>query len=241
MISERIAKVIARAGICSRRDAEQLVFQGRVGVNGVIIQTPAVKVDRHDTVSVDGEIVSLAYPRVRLWLFHKPRGYLTTHRDPQHRPVVFDLLPKTMPRVISVGRLDYHSEGLLLLTNDGDFARYLALPATGWEREYRVRAYGRVERKRLAQLEKGICIDNIIYCAVRVAIRTSSGDNTWFDVTLAEGKNREIRKMFAHIGLAVNRLIRISFGPFQLGRLSVGKLQEVPYSQLHHYVDKARE
>jgi 23S rRNA pseudouridine2605 synthase len=224
---QRIAKVLARAGLCSRRDAERWVAGGRVSVNGEVLTTPAVIVGDDDDIRVDG--VPLPEPqRARLWRYHKPAGLVTTHRDEKGRPTVFAALPKGLPRLISVGRLDLNSEGLLLLTNDGALARRLELPATGWLRRYKVRVHGIVDPTRLAVLEKGITIDGVAYGAVRTRIERQQGSNAWLAMALREGKNREVRRVLEHLGYAVTRLIRLSYGPFQLGRLERGGLEEVP-------------
>ncbi len=224
---ERIAKRLARAGLCSRRDAERWIAEGRVMVNGRILDTPAVVVSEADRIVVDGK--PLAAPeRTRLWLFHKKRGLMTTHRDPQGRPTVFESLPEDMPRVISVGRLDFNSEGLLLLTNDGALARRLELPSTGWLRRYRVRVHGQVVDQLLARLAQGITIDGISYGAIQASVERQKGDNAWLLIGLREGKNREIRRVMEHLGYPVSRLIRVAYGPFQLGALLEGEVKEVP-------------
>lgn len=228
---ERIAKRLARAGICSRRDAERLIAAGRVAVDGRTLTTPAVLVTAASAITVDGQPVGEA-PPPRLWRYHKPRGLITTHRDPQGRKTIFDALPADMPRVISVGRLDVESEGLLLLTNDGALARHIELPSTGWARRYRVRVYGKPDPKALADLERGVTIDGMRYGTVRAAIEHQGGANSWIAVTIHEGKNREIRRVMEHLGLSVNRLIRVGFGPFQLGKLEPGEVAEVPRRML---------
>jgi 23S rRNA pseudouridine2605 synthase len=223
---ERIAKVIARAGICSRRDAERLIADGRVTLNGRALTTPAVTVGQEDRIEVDGKPLGTR-ERTRLWLFNKPKGLVTTNRDPEGRPTVFSALPPDMPRVLSVGRLDINTEGLLLLTNDGGLARVLELPSTGWLRRYRVRAHGRIDQHSLDVLRGGVTIDGMIYGAVEAEIDRVQGTNVWLVVGLREGKNREVKRVLEHLGLSVNRLIRISYGPFQLGDLDEGEVREV--------------
>ena len=224
---ERVAKWIARAGICSRRDAEKLIAEGRVAVDGRKIDSPALALADPARIAVDGKTLPPIEP-TRLWRYHKSPGCVTTARDPQGRPTVFEKLPPEMPRVISIGRLDLNSEGLLLLTNDGELARKLELPANGWRRVYRVRAHGAVDEARLDGLKDGIEIDGVRYGAIEVSIDNQSGANTWFTITLTEGKNREIRKVLEHLGLSVNRLIRLQYGPFKLGDLTRGAVAEVP-------------
>jgi 23S rRNA pseudouridine2605 synthase len=223
---ERIAKVIARAGLASRREAEAWIAAGRVAVNGAIIRSPAISITPHDRITVDGQALPRR-ERTRLFLFHKPRGVLTAHGDPRGRPTLFEILPKNLPRLISVGRLDLNSEGLLLLTNDGGLARVLELPATGWLRRYRVRAHGRIAQNELDRLGAGIAIDGIRYGAIEASVDRVQGSNVWLTFAMREGKNREVRKVLGHLGLAVNRLIRVSFGPFQLGDLAPGEIAEV--------------
>ena len=222
----RIAKAMARAGLCSRREAERWIAEGRVSVNGQVLATPAVEVKPKDRILVDGRPLPVAEP-ARLWRYNKPKGVVTTHNDPQGRPTVFDSLPPDLPRVISVGRLDFNTEGLILLTNDGELARHLELPATGWLRRYRVRAKGRVNADDLASLKDGVEVEGVRYGPVEVAIDTMQGANTWLTVGIREGKNREVRKVLAHLGLEVNRLIRVSFGPFQLLDLKPGEAESV--------------
>ncbi|MFC5066669.1 pseudouridine synthase [Flaviflagellibacter deserti] len=222
----RIAKVIARAGLTSRRDAEAWIAAGRVALNGEVIDNPATTVGPRDRVTVDGEPLP-ARERTRLWLYHKPRGLVTTARDPEGRPTVFDVLPDELPRVVSVGRLDINTEGLLLLTNDGGLARVLGHPDTGWLRRYRVRAFGEVTPDKLSALYKGIEIEGFSYGPIEAVIDRQQGDNAWLTLGLREGKNREVRKVLEHLGLQVNRLIRISFGPFQLGEMAEGQVEEI--------------
>ena len=222
----RIAKVMARAGLCSRRDAEAWIAEGRVSVNGKILDSPAFNVSEADDVRVDGN--PLAAPeRTRLFLFHKPRGLVTTARDPEGRPTIFDALPPDLPRVVAVGRLDINSEGLLLLTNDGGLARVLELPATGWLRRYRVRAHGAIDQASLDRLRDGVTVDGVDYLGIEAKLDREQGSNAWITAGLREGKNREIKRVFEYLGLAVNRLIRVSFGPFELGDLAEGELAEV--------------
>ena len=224
---ERIAKWLARAGVASRRDAEKLLAEGRIRLNNAAVAHPATFVSAGDLVVVDGVVVD-APDRTRLWRYHKPVGLVTTHRDPQGRPTVFDKLPPGLPRVISVGRLDLNSEGLLLLTNDGALARKLELPATGWIRRYRVRVHGRVDERRLAALAHGVTIDGVAYGTIEAGLDSRRGDNAWLTVSLREGRNREVRRVMTHVGLAVARLIRIAYGPFQLGTLPRGTVNEIP-------------
>lgn len=224
--SERIAKRMARAGLCSRREAEAWIEEGRVKVNGKKIFSPALNVSAADKITVDGNEVA-EKEATRLWLYHKPSGLVTTHKDPEGRPTVFQALPKNMPRVISVGRLDLTSEGLLLLTNDGELARKLELPATGWIRRYRVRAYGAITPKMLDSMKRGLTIDGVKYGSAEATVEQKTGGNSWLTVSLTEGKNREIRKIFEHFDCKVNRLIRIAYGPFQLGNLPRGEVKEV--------------
>lgn len=222
----RIAKAMADAGLCSRREAERWIEAGRVSVNGETLKTPAVTVSGTDKVLVDGNPLPQR-TSVRLWRYHKPKGLITTHNDPEGRKTVFDALPKDIPRVISVGRLDLSTEGLLLLTNSGELARHLELPSTGWLRRYRVRAKGRVTRERLEALKEGVTIDGVKYGAVDARLDREQGANSWLTVALREGKNREVKRIAAHLGLEVNRLIRTSFGPFSLGDLKPGTIEEV--------------
>jgi 23S rRNA pseudouridine2605 synthase len=223
---DRIAKVMARAGLCSRREAEAWIAEGRVKVNGEKLTSPARNVTPRDDIRIDGKPLP-DKEKIRLWRYHKPRGLLTTAKDPQGRPTVFESLPPELPRVVSIGRLDLNSEGLLLLTNDGELARRLELPSTGWVRRYRVRVNGTVEVAHLDALRKGITLEGIKYGAVQATLDRQQGDNAWLTMALTEGKNREIRKLCGHFGWAVSRLIRLSYGPFQLGNLEKGQVEEV--------------
>lgn len=222
----RIAKAMARAGLCSRREAERWIADGRVSVNGKLLKTPAVEVGPGDKIIVDGKPLPSAEPP-QLWRYHKPKGVVTTHSDPQGRPTVFEKLPPEMPRVISIGRLDFNTEGLLLLTNDGALARHLELPSNGWVRRYRARAKGRVSPDDLAKLKDGITIEGVSYGSVEAKVDSVQGANTWLTIAISEGKNREVRNVLSHLGLTVNRLIRISFGPFQLLDLQPGAVEAV--------------
>ncbi|MBY0362006.1 MAG: rRNA pseudouridine synthase, partial [Phreatobacter sp.] len=223
---ERIARVLARAGLCSRREAEEWIEAGRVSVNGTVLTSPAMNVTERDVVLVDGEKLP-ERERTRLWLYHKPAGLVTTNSDPEGRPTIFDRLPDDLPRVVTVGRLDINTEGLLLLTNDGGLARVLALPATGWLRRYRVRAHGSVDQATLDRLRKGIEVDGIEYGPIEAELDRVQGANSWLTLSLREGKNREVKNVLGAIGLDVNRLIRVSFGPFQLGELPEGEVDEI--------------
>ena len=224
---ELIAKRLARAGLCSRREAERWIAAGRVAVNGTRIETAATTVVAADRITVDGKPVPAPEP-TRLWRYHKPAGLLTTTRDPEGRATIFERLPADLPRVMTIGRLDLNSEGLLLLTNDGALARRLELPATGWVRRYRVRVHGAPDDAALKKLERGVTLDGMAYGPIRAVIDRVTGHNAWLGVTLREGKNREVRRVLEHLGLAVNRLIRVAFGPFQLGGLAPGEVAEVP-------------
>ena len=240
LMSERIAKVIARAGLCSRRDAERWIADGRVAVNGTTLSTPAFTVTPDDKIVVDGKPLPTVEP-ARLFLYHKPVGLVTTARDEKGRATVFDNLPLRLPRVVSVGRLDLNSEGLLLLTNDGALARHLELPANAWKRRYRVRVHGKVRLADLAKLAKGVTVDGINYGRIEAILdpgpaKERSATNTWLLVTLQEGKNREIRKVMNHLGLEVNRLIRTAYGPFELGQLPPGSVSEVPPATLRRHL-----
>jgi 23S rRNA pseudouridine2605 synthase len=223
---ERIAKRLARAGLCSRREAETWIVAGRVSVNGKVLETPAFTVGPKDWIEVDGAPLPQV-ERTRLWLFHKPAGLVTTARDPEGRPTVFSALPKDMPRVLSVGRLDINTEGLLLLTNDGGLARILELPQTGWLRRYRVRAHGEISQERLDTLKEGIAVEGVLYGSMEATLDRKQGSNVWITLALREGKNREVKKVLGALGLTVNRLIRVSFGPFQLGDLAEREVREI--------------
>ena len=222
----RVAKAMARAGLCSRREAERWIEEGRVAVNGAKISSPALDVGPTDRIIVDGEPMPDAEP-VRLWRYHKRRGLVTTHKDPEGRPTVFAHLPPDLPRVVSVGRLDFNTEGLLLLTNDGELARHMELPATGWLRKYRVRAHGSITQVRLDALKGGIEIEGVRYGPVEATLDSQQGRNCWLTLGLREGKNREVRNILGSLELMVNRLIRISYGPFQLLDLEEGKAESV--------------
>ena len=224
---ERIAKVMARAGVCSRRNAEEWIAAGRVSVNGERLTSPAFNVSDKDVVLIDGEPMR-AKERTRLWLYHKTRGLVTTARDPEGRPTIFDQLPSDVPRVVAIGRLDINTEGLLLLTNDGGLARLIELPQTGWLRRYRVRVHGAVDIAALERLKDGVTVDGVDYRGIEAKLDRQQGANAWLTMGLREGKNREIKRVLEHLGVAVNRLIRISFGPFELRDLEEGAVVEVP-------------
>jgi len=224
---ERVAKLLARAGLCSRREAERWIAEGRVSLDGRVLESPAVVATAESDLRVDGKPIPQKEP-ARLWRYHKPAGLVTTHRDEKGRPTVFERLPPELPRVVSVGRLDLTSEGLLLLTNDGGLARALELPSRGWTRRYRVRVHGSVEAPRLKSLEKGLTLDGISYGPIRAELERAQGSNAWITMALQEGKNREIRRVLAYLGLDVTRLIRIAYGPFQLGHLPRGNVEEIP-------------
>lgn len=224
---ERIAKALARAGVCSRRDAEKLIAAGRVSVNGETLASPARNVTAKDVIAVDGRRIRAAAP-TRLWRYHKPPGLVTTHRDPQGRKTVFETLPPALPRVISVGRLDLNSEGLLLLTNDGALARRLELPSSGLVRRYRARAFGAVTQAELDALAHGVEIAGVRYGPIAAELERKQGGNCWISVSLSEGKNREVRRVLEALGLKVNRLIRTAYGPFVLGTLKPGAIEEAP-------------
>ena len=229
----RIAKAIAHSGLCSRRDAEKWIAQGRVSINGKCLDTPAYIIKENDKITVDGE--PLAQPQnIRLWRYHKPKGLVTTHKDPEGRTTVFEALAanRDMPRVISIGRLDINTEGLLLLTTNGDLARTIELPETGWLRRYRVRANGRVSQQQLDKLAKGITVEGVRYGPIQAELEKQQGANNWIKMGLREGKNREIKKVLAALGLQVNRLIRTSYGPFVLGEMKVSECKEISQKAL---------
>jgi len=234
---ERIAKRLARAGLCSRREAERWIGDGRVAVDGKVLTTPAVLVTAQSRITVDGKPVA-GPEKARLWRYHKPRGLVTTESDPQGRPTIFASLPSSLPRVVKVGRLDLTSEGLMLLTNDGALARHLELPSTGWVRRYRVRVHGIVDPARLETLKNGITIAGIEYGAIEAALERQQGANAWIVFALREGKNREVRRICEFFGWRVSRLIRLSYGPFQLGALERGAVEEVPGKVLREQVPR---
>lgn len=228
---ERIAKRLARCGLCSRREAERWVRDGRVEVDGKVLVTPAVSVTLENKIVVDGRPLP-EEPPAECWRYHKPRGVLTTSKDPMGRSTIFDKLPETLPRVITVGRLDFNTEGLLLLTNDGDLARYLELPSTGWTRRYRVRVHGKIDQPALDSIAKGIRIGGINYLPLRAKLDRVKGDNAWLTLYLSEGKNREVRYLMEYLGLKVTRLIRTAYGPFVLGELARGHVEKIDGSTL---------
>jgi 23S rRNA pseudouridine2605 synthase len=245
---ERIAKRIARAGLCSRREAEAWISAGRVIVDGKKLTSPALVVGPRARILVDGKPLRAAEP-TRLFRYHKPRGLLTTARDPEGRDTIYDRLPAELPRLMPVGRLDLTSEGLLLLTNDGELKRRLELPATGWLRRYRARVNGRVDPARLPGLAEGIRVEGVDYGSIKASLDRQQGENAWLTLSLAEGKNREIRRVLEHLGWPVNRLIRVAYGPFQLGHLPRGGVEEVPPKVLReqlglesrHHADRRRQ
>jgi 23S rRNA pseudouridine2605 synthase len=235
---ERIAKWLARAGVASRRDVEKMLSEGRIKLNGKLLDHPASFVTPGDVVQVNGKVID-APARTRLFRYHKPEGLMTTHKDPEGRPTVFEKLPPGLPRLISIGRLDLNSEGLLLLTNDGALARLLERPETGWLRRYRVRVNGYVDEKALAALSHGVTVEGERYGPIDAGLDSRKGDNAWLSVGLREGRNREVRRVMAHLNLQTSRLIRIAYGPFQLGLLPRGSVEEVPAKILREQLPKA--
>ena len=235
---ERIAKVIARAGVCSRRDAERLIAEGRVLLNDKIVASAAVNVVDSDAIIVDGKPLARG-EKTRLWRYHKPEGLVVSHKDPKKRVTVFDALRSRLPRVLSIGRLDIGTEGLLLLTNDGELARLLELPASGWIRRYRVRGFGKPSAEALSRLKDGVTIEGIHYGPIEAALDKVQGSNSWLTFAIREGKNREVKRVCEHLGLKVNRLIRTSFGPFELGNLPRGEIEEVPTRMVEALTGKA--
>jgi 23S rRNA pseudouridine2605 synthase len=236
-VADRIAKVMARAGLCSRREAERWIEEGRVKVNGQTITSPALNVEDSDKISVDGQRLPEKEPS-RLWKYYKPRGLVTSHNDEQGRQTIFDVLPDHLPRVISVGRLDLNTEGLILLTNDGELARHLEHPSTGWIRRYRVRVFGDVDPLLLKRLEDGVTIMGVRYGSIMATLDRQQGDNAWITIAITEGKNREIRKVMEHLGYQVNRLIRVSYGPFTLGEMKEGEVLSIPNRVLKDQLGK---
>ncbi len=224
-MKERIAKFMARSGVCSRREAERWIEDGRVQVNSVLLHSPAITVSEHDIILIDGKPLPSKEPAC-LWLYHKPKGLITSHKDPENRPTIFEALPKDLPRVISVGRLDRMTEGLLLLTNDGDLARKLELPATRLKRVYQVRVYGHLQESKLKEIAKGITFEGIHYQGAEVTVLKRSGMNSWLEVSIYEGKNREVRNLMTYLNVQVSRLIRVAYGPYNLGDLAVGQVKK---------------
>jgi len=235
--THRVAKIIARSGFCSRREAERLIKNGRVKVNKKIITSPALNIRKDSEISIDDRLIR-KWDRTRLWLYHKPSGLLTTNSDPQGRPTIFDHLPVDLPRLVSVGRLDLNSEGLLLLTNDGDLSRYLELPKTGWSRKYRVRIFGKIDEHQLDKLREGISLKGINYSPMGVTLDSQGKTNSWLTVVLKGGKNREIRETFGSFGVRVNRLIRIAYGPLNLGGLGKDEIVELESDTLQKKILK---
>jgi len=235
---ERLAKRMARAGLCSRREAERWIEDGRVQIDGKKVRPPAPLVTADTMITVDEKPLGAA-PKSRMWRYHKPKGLICTSSDPEGRKTIFDDLPKSLPRVLTIGRLDLNSEGLLLLTNDGALKRRLELPANAWTRRYRARVYGRPDPRKLADLAQGVRVDGIDYGPIRAELERQTTSNAWLKMALTEGKNREVRKVLEHLGLAVNRLIRVAYGPFQLGRLPRGAVEEVPAKVLAEQLGEA--
>jgi 23S rRNA pseudouridine2605 synthase len=228
----RVAKVIARSGLCSRRDAEKLILEGRVKIDGNIIEKPSINVTNENTILVDGKPIPEAEGE-KLWIFHKPKECITSNKDPQGRQTIFDLLPNNMPRVMTIGRLDYNTEGLLLLTNSGELARHIELPSSGWIRTYKVRAFGNINKQKIEQIIKGVTIDGIKYAPAKIDIESSKNKNHWLLISITEGKNREVRKILEYAGLTVNRLIRTSYGIFKLEDIPIGKTVQIPQKILY--------
>lgn len=235
---DRIAKWLSRAGIASRRDAERMLAEGAIRLNGKLVTHPATFIAASDVVQVNGRVVDRP-DRTRVWRYHKPEGLVTTHKDPEGRPTVFEKLKHQLPRVVSVGRLDLTSEGLLLLTNDGGLARQLELPSTGWLRRYRVRVFGAPNELALKSLARGVMVEGVRYGPIEADIDARKGDNTWLTISLREGRNREIRRVMVHLGLTVSRLIRVAYGPFQLGMLPRGGIEEIPARVLREQLPAA--
>ncbi|MBT3559403.1 MAG: rRNA pseudouridine synthase [Rhodospirillales bacterium] len=234
---ERIAKVMARAGLCSRREAERWIEGGRVAVDGNILESPAFTVTSANSIAVDGKVIA-GRTETKLWRYHKPPGLLVSNNDPEGRPTIFERLPQYLPRVVTVGRLDMNSEGLLLLTNDGELARFMERPDTGWVRQYRVRVNSRVNEKSLEKLAKGITVSGIRYGSIKASLDRQQGANAWLNMSLTEGKNREIRKVLEHMDMPVSRLIRVTYGPFQLGKMERGQVEETGRRMLKDSVPK---
>jgi len=236
---ERIAKILARAGVASRREVEKMITEGRISLKGDVVTTPATFIASTQDILVDGQPV-LNIEETRLWLYHKPKGLVTSHKDEAGRPTVFEALPRSLPRVISVGRLDLNTEGLLLLTNDGELARYLEHPSSGIRRKYRVRVHGKVTKGELDKLKEGITVERITYGPIRAEVEKVQGTNVWLTMFLKEGKNREIKKVLGALGLDVTRLIRTHFGPFALGNLSRGGLREISSERIQEIWKKKK-
>ncbi len=232
----RIAKFIADCGYCSRREAEALILEGAVKVNGQVIETPATFIT-DQSVKINNKLIN-RQQETKLYILHKPKGFLTSTKDPENRPLIFDLIPKNLPRLISIGRLDFNTEGLLLMTNNGDLARYVEHPNTAWIRKYRARVFGKINPEQLKKLENGIKIDGVYYKSIKVEVESQNGANSWLKISLSEGKNREIRKVMEHFGLQVNRLIRTSYGPFNLGNMPAQAIKEVKKSILRDFLPK---
>lgn len=233
---ERIAKIIARCGYCSRREAEKLIVDGDVKVNGVVMTNPATNIT-DESIKIKNKLLNRNI-ETKLWIFHKPKGYIVTNSDPQKRRTIYEILPKSLPRVITVGRLDMDTEGLLLLTNNGELARFMELPSTGWSRQYRVKVHGSLDGINFETLAKrGVVINGIKYAPIKISIeKESDTTNTWLKVVITEGKNREIRKIMEHLNLRVIKLIRVSFGPFHLGNLQKGMVRIVSKKALQSAV-----